>query len=352
MFVANGLHGNQAARLLGSNCDPGVLRPFRDDRYPGYNFLTLNAGTPDEKTITTNANALLTRDEWLIVDTKVRELARKRLTAVNQLRSRGLGVTLSNAMAKTAIYREMVGDIGRANVSMEGTVKGNNDRVELKGQFTPLPIIHKDFDLSLRQIQEARTSANSFESTMLQQATRKVAEEAEMMLLGTGTAYNFGGNYVYGYCNYPDRQLQDLTDPTDEAWTPDLFIAEIIAMKKKAIEKQHYGPYVLNLGPDWETVLDKDYSTQYPGVTILDRVKRIAKIEAVEIMDYMSGYDAVLATMTSDNVEELIGMDVTPVQWETDGGMSIHFKVMTIMVPRFGSDFDGKCGIVHGSVPE
>jgi hypothetical protein len=43
----------------------------------------------------------------------------------------------------------------------------------------------------------------------------------------------------------------------------------------------------------------------------------------------------------------LMGMDMRVVQWNTDGGESVHFRVMMMMTPIFRSDQSGQSGIVH-----
>ncbi len=53
--------------------------------------------------------------------------------------------------------------------------------------------------------------------------------------------------------------------------------------------------------------------------------------------------------MTTDVVREVIGMDVTTVQWETKGGMQLNFKVMAILVPQIRADQNSNTGIVHGT---
>jgi len=42
-------------------------------------------------------------------------------------------------------------------------------------------------------------------------------------------------------------------------------------------------------------------------------------------------------------------MELTTVQWESNGGMKLNFKVMAIQVPYIKSTSDGVTGIVHGT---
>jgi hypothetical protein len=103
-------------------------------------------------------------------------------------------------------------------------------------------------------------------------------------------------------------------------------------------------------GPDWDAYMDDDYSSQKGDLTLRDRIKKIDGIQDVRTLDYMTGFDLVLLQMTSDVVREVIGMEVTTVQWESKGGMQLNFKVMCILVPQFRSDQNNCTGIIHGSV--
>jgi hypothetical protein len=43
----------------------------------------------------------------------------------------------------------------------------------------------------------------------------------------------------------------------------------------------------------------------------------------------------------------LMGMDLRTVQWSTDGGETINFRVMAMMIPLMRTDQLGRSGIVH-----
>jgi len=53
--------------------------------------------------------------------------------------------------------------------------------------------------------------------------------------------------------------------------------------------------------------------------------------------------------MKSNVVREVIGMDWTVVQWEELGGQKLSWMVLGIYVPQLRADYDGNCGINHGS---
>jgi len=54
-----------------------------------------------------------------------------------------------------------------------------------------------------------------------------------------------------------------------------------------------------------------------------------------------------MVQMTSDVIRMVVGMEITTVQWETNGGMLQNFKVMGIIVPQIRSDINSLCGIAY-----
>jgi len=42
-------------------------------------------------------------------------------------------------------------------------------------------------------------------------------------------------------------------------------------------------------------------------------------------------------------------MPITTVQWESQGGMRLNFKVMAIQVPQLRADYSSQSGIAHGT---
>ena len=103
----------------------------------------------------------------------------------------------------------------------------------------------------------------------------------------------------------------------------------------------------------WDRYLDDDYSTAKGDNTLRERLKAISDITDVRTLDYLdtagTSYIMVLVQMTSEVIREVIGMDITTVQWETRGGMMLNFKVMAILVPQIRADINSRTGIVHGT---
>lgn len=350
-FIMNGqAHGSVATQLLDNGFNVSTLRPWVGN--DGRHYISrLNQNGKMEAVPLQNATATLRKDEWKILDDAIVMAAKERLRVVADLRSAGLTFNIPQGMGKTVLETESVSDITPASISMDPTRQGEADRPEYDLVNLPLPVIHKDFFFNARQVATSRNSGASIDSTSAENAARRVAEEAEKLVLGTLPTYSYGGGTVYGLTNFPQRMTKTMTSPESTDWTGELLVDEVLEMRQQSINAHHYGPWVIYASPNWDRFLDRDYSEKKGDNTLRQRVEAINGIQGVRTADHLSGYQMIMVQMTSNIIREVIGMDITTVQWETMGGMRINYKVMAIMVPQLRADFNGNTGIVHGSVP-
>lgn len=348
-FILNGAaNGSVAQMLMAHNFNPNALRPYIGAE--GKSFLTVNNGGQDQALVT-NTPAALRYEDWKTMDTAVIAAARTRLRLVQDLRSGGLEYTIPGGMGKTVLMSENMTDVGKAVVSMDGLRKGPADRPEFNLVNLPLPIIHQDFNFSAREIQASRQGGSPLDLTMAEQAARAVAETAEQLAVGTYGAYQFAGGNIYGLTNFPQRLTQEITAPTASGWTPRTLLLEVLAMRQAASDSRHYGPYRLYVAPAWDQYLDDDFSTAKGDISLRERLQKINGVQEVVTLDALgSGFDMVLVQMTSNVIREVVGMELVTLQWPTDGGMNINFKVMAILVPQIRTDANGRTGLVHGNV--
>jgi len=348
-FILNGQgNGDVATRLLEANMDANVLRPWIGDN--GKHYVTLIQNGKPVAVPVGNATATLRKDDWKLLDKAVVKAAKPRLKAVADLRGAGLTFGI-NGMAKTVLETETQSDISDAIVSMDGLRESTADRPVFELTNLPLPIIHKDFNFSARQVMVSRNGGSPLDTTTAELAGRRVAEIAEKLLLGTYGTYAFGGGTIYGYTNYTNRLTKTITAPTAGGWTGATTVNEVLEMILQAQQAYHYGPYMLYCSLPWDVYMDDDYSTAKGDNTLRERLRKIENIQDVRTLDYLSStnYVLVLVQMTSDVVREVVGMDITTVQWETKGGMQLNFKVMAILVPQLRADQNSNTGIVHGT---
>lgn len=354
-YVFNGkAYGSVAAQMMQCDFDAGALRPFigKDNR----SYITLqDGGSGDEPKYRTlplaNAAATLLREEWKYIDQAVIEAAMPRLRAWADLRGSSGTLTIPQGMGKTVVESSRIKDITPAKVSMDGVAMSDMDIPGGDTIGVPLPIIHKDFKFSARQIAVSRNSAIPLDTTAATMAARKVAEEVEKMTIGigAGAGYSFGGYTVHGYTEFPDRLTYEITDPTSGGWTPATLVQEVIGMRKAAEDVGFYGPFVMYTTSDWSAVFDEDYSAVKGTNTLRQRLLALDNISRISTLDYLTGYQILLVQLTPDVARSIVGMDLTTLQWEQHGGMEVRLKVMAIMVPQLRADFYKGTGIVHGT---
>lgn len=346
-FIYNGRsQGAVATTLLENGFNPAVLRPWIGA--DGRSFVALNEAGKLISVPVSNAVATLRKEEWKIIDEAVIAAAKDRLRIVQDLRSAGgLVYSIANGMSKTIFETQSMSDISEATISMDPVAKGENDRPEFDITSLPLPVIHKDFSFSARQIATSRNNGSGLDTTSVSLAARRVAEMAEQLVIGT-LSHTYGGGTVYGLTNFPSRiTTVSLTDPTDSGWTPKTLVAEVLAMRQASENHKHYGPWALYVSPGWDQYLDEDYSDAKGDNTVRQRLSAIDRIQGVRTADYLTGMQMVLVQLTGDVIRLVQGMDITTVQWESEGGMKVNFKVMAIIVPQVRADFNGNTGIVH-----
>lgn len=301
-----------------------------------------------------NANALRTcdtlrKDEWKLLDETVVEISKQRLVGAADLISRGLVYNISNGLGTTVLEFETESDFNDAEMNMDGVARGNNDRPNYEIGYLPLPIIHKDYQISARVLESSRRIGRPLDTTSAAIAARKVSEKIETVLFTGASSYTFGGGVIRGYTDHASRVTGNLADAWDETNADP--VADIIAMKAALIAKKHYGPYMVYIPTNFETVLDEDYNATYPSRTIKERLRQIDNVIDVKVADKLTADKVVMVEMSPETIRMVIGMQPTNVEWQIEGGLLFHYKVMAIMVPQIRADQDGNCGVAHYSSP-
>lgn len=406
-FVMNGKgHGPVGEAIADVHYDVGLHRPFFDKR--GQSCVLVNTGRkehkkhPKTKEIICNAagvpvsfpiyekrlvadlimnqgmtqlvrNAtILAKEQWVTLSSIVRSAYRQRLRAWSDL----MAVSSYggfDGMSTMMLEYQTVSDAGEAVVDFDAMTEGRNDRPMFKLEGLPLPITHSDFWFPERLLAISRKQGTPLNTRMAEQAARRVAEMVEKTLIGevvgptlgsqatgaAGLAYGRTPS-VYGYTNHPSRIVKDdFTDPRDVAWKPETLVNEFLEAMELLRANNFYGPFIVYNGSGWDRWLDADYwaargedGMTAPTQTLRQRIGQIAEISAVRRLDYFTSdpYSLLIIQMTSDVVQAINGMDITTIQWPSMGGMRTNFKVMTIQVPLITADYEGRTGILHGTI--
>jgi uncharacterized linocin/CFP29 family protein len=297
----------------------------------------------------------LRKDEWKVFDDTLVSAAQERLVAVADLIERGLTSKISNAMGKTVLEYDLVGDMNEAQVSMDGAAQTENDRIEFDTAGLPLPITHKDFWINLRTLVASRSRGDGLDTTQIRISGRKIAEaQEELLVKGTvnGVDKQFQGLKVYGYLSHPKRNLD--TFGTNGAWnnaakTGDNMVDDVLSMLAMMDDDKQTGPFVLYVPKDAKPNLEKDFKTN-GTLSARQRLLQIEGLEAIKTLPSLPSANLLMVQMTEDTVKLVQGEPLQTIQWDTQGGFHVNFKAFQIQVPLIRADQAGNIGLVHMTV--
>jgi len=287
-------------------------------------------------------NALLRKDEWLELDTAVLDTVKTGLVGIDDLINAGLTRRLGGLGTLLAGY-EQVNEMTEADVSMDADVPGEEDAVEFDTVYVPIPIIHKDFRISLRKLEASRKLGETIDVTQARAATRVVREKIESMLFD-GHAKQLGGYTIEGYTNATYR-VQD-TAVGDFGTAGNGYKTMVKALNAMAA-LGYEGPFNVYLAStQYGELLNLLGSVNdYNELTVIER--QLPQISSVKRAHTLTAGEMVMVQMTSDVVDLAIAEDIAPIQWDEMGGMLTRFRVMTALAPRVKYDANNHSGVLH-----
>ncbi len=293
------------------------------------------------------SNATLRKEEWLLLDTAVIDVARQRLSVVGDMLTRGMRFDIPNGLGTTVLQWEEQSDMEAAQINMDGVTRGRKDRLEFDINSMPLPITHHDFQISIRTLEASRKLGEPLDTNSARVATRKVVEQIENTVINGASGLTFGGGTLRGFLDFGPRNTVSLVTAWDDSGgTGSLIKTDVISMVRAATADRMFGPYGIYVPTEYFTQMGEDYTSNYPK-TIMSRLLEIPNIEFVRAADFLPANEVLMFQLDSSVADVVVGLQPTVVSWESEGGMVFNFKVMAIMVLRPKQDFDGRCGIVH-----
>jgi len=293
-------------------------------------------------------NDILLYDEWKAFDEAVVGAAQKRAVGFRDLMQRGLVYNTGTGLSKTVLAYQDASDMNGAELTMDAISKTVKDRLDYDIKYLPLPIIHKDFSISARVLEESRKGGMPIDTSHATLSAFKVMEMAENILFNGASAYTFGGGTIRGYTDHANR----LTASLGTAWSSDTgenILTDVLAMKQDSIDALHFGDWGLYVPTSYETAMDEDFKAT-SDISTRERLLKIKGISQIEVADQLPDGNVVLVQFTEDVVRAVNALPIMTTQWSTDGGFMIHFKILMILVPQIRAKQDGKIGLVHYSV--
>ena len=326
------------------------MRPFYLPEEPDRAFVTVrnrSTGQWENREIR-NQDALLTIDQWRLLERTVRDAKRFPRQAWDELRAAST-FNVPNAMGVLKLTHQRGNDPGEATASLNGEVKDIEFREGYDSVDYPLPIISCGFSVGARELAASQNGgAQALDTRQLEKATARVYEYIDDLTIGART-FVCGYGSVQGYRNFTARSTMTIANPAS-SWVPSDTVNNVIAMREALMTMKRSGPYVLYVGRGWDLYLDQDYKSGYPK-TVRQRIAEIDGIQRVTTLRRLAGLDMVMVNLGAQNdCRALVGIEPTPIQWKDPRTGRVSLRVMTICAPQMFSDMDGTSGIVHGTV--
>jgi len=332
-------------------------RPYINEE--GHPCITVNTGQLDENGMPVyreqriHVNATLRKDEWLRLDDVLITAARERLVIVEDLRAAGLTYSVGGLGVLISEW-EKSSEITDAEVTMDGESETDGDRQEFGLNGVPIPVIQKRFKIGERVLMASRTRGAALDVTTGVEAARAVARTSESIVFnGTtmGSVVSDGNTYqIYGLRTFPDRATFDLADWANAATTPQAILDDILAMiKLLETQERKFGPFTLYIPGAFAHRFREDFKANGDR-TLMQRVLAIESIAAVRVADALPADQVILIELDRGTIDLAVASDLSNIQWGSPSGWTNYFQTFAAWAPRLKADFDGHCGICHGTV--
>jgi len=287
-------------------------------------------------------NTLLHKDEWELLDQRVVQISSNVLRAIADVRALGLTTNLGGLGVLISQY-EQVSEMSDASVNMAVEVDDEEDRLNFPLVGVPVPIISKSFRIDARSLAATRRNGGALDTTHVDTATRKVAEKMEEIFFQGSTIVQRGAT-IPGVLTHASRNI--VSGGSD--WgTATAIYPNVLAMVGALQGDNYFGPYRMYLHPDqFIQMYALNANTSQPIIQTVLQLPGFGP-GAIQPSNYVTAGQGVLINMTSDVLDLAIGQDISPVEWETKGGLVTHFKVLAALVPRIKADAAGHSGVAH-----
>lgn len=293
-----------------------------------------------------SVNATLRKDEWEIIDERVNEEARNRLTVVEAFRSRGL--VQSIGVGDVERVTERLDAFSDAQISFDGDTAPEEDRANYSTDRRAVPIVSHGFRIGFRQLASSNRRGSNLQVDNAGLASRAVSHKMQDLVTNGLSSGAPSGGGIPGLTTATNRiQVSLATNWDDSGGDP---VGDTKRMLESAYNNFLFGPFVMMVPKNYWAELQDDYSTSKGDRTFLERIRAFEDIEDVMPNDALADDNVVLVQMTRDVMDVSEAQMLTTWQWEKTPAVT-HYRVLMIAGPHIKSieTEDGTTinGIVH-----
>jgi len=289
-------------------------------------------------------NSLLRKDEWEMLDDAVLIAATGQMNFISRLNGDPQLRKTLNSMGVLVSQYNQGSEMTRAAVSLSGRAAPDFDRQDYNLTGVPIPVIHKEFQIGMRELEASRAYGSGIDTTNAFEASRVVTEEMERIGFGGNTNIALNQNVLYGITNEPNINTGSAVGGFDT-------LSNIVPTFRNMIialaADNYFGPYEAWVARTQYNEMSLNFHSDGTGDSGLTRVLKMAGLSAVYPSDWMTAGTLVMAQMTPNVLDFCVYQLNQVVEWTSPDGMAQNFKVMSIGAPRIKSDYNGNSGVVY-----
>jgi hypothetical protein len=331
------------------------LRPFAED---GKTYVINKFG----EQIETQAqnDTVLPIDAWKKLDEDIASVIRTDINVFEDIKAVGtvgLG-SMEEALGTFLYINQMSSDSGKASLSMTGKKVINNDQPVFSQEALPLPMINADFRMDVRSMYASANGAYGngsnvrIDTSEAQNEARQVSEKLEDLAILGGGDFSYAGHSIYGMTNAPNRvQTTYAKEWSDSTKTFDECVADVRAWINLHFIQGTGGmkSLMLYIPSAWNVALSITRGTN-SGISL----KNFLLATFPELIDIkpvfrMTVNSVCLLEMRPRTVKVINGFAPTPISWMTPDGLEYNWKLLTLQIPKFYSDYNDVMGLVHAT---
>ena len=259
--------------------------------------------------------APLTSEQWKAFDDMVVDIARRTLVGRRMLNvfgplGPGYQVAPNDRFAgRTLGAIDMLGEADCDEITASGRV------------YLPLPILHKDFMIHWRDLEEANQTGTPLDTGAAASATAFCARLEDEVI--------FNGRQDMGYDglrNVPGRLTVEQSD-----WSAmGNAFRDITNAVERLASGGFGGPFAVAVSPRMLVAMNRMFENT--GVLEIDQVRKLAT-SGVYVTPVLPDPSVVVVATGPENLDLVLGLDMTTAYLTTDK-MNHHFRVLETMVLR------------------
>lgn len=292
-------------------------------------------------------HSVMRKDEWKELDRDVVDAVRAELNGVQALRGRGL-VQMLGGIGTQVTQISVASERTAASVTMSGRAQGNRDRVDKVMRQIPVPLIHAEYEIGIRELTASRTTGDALDTTEQRAAGAVVGEKIEEILFDGDASIVVEGDGIVGLTNHSGRDTDTATNYGGGDWgtagNGAKTILGMISALKALFYRGPFGVFVANT---------QYFQAQTPNANRsgndLTDILEIPGVEFAEPSDWLTDENVLLVSLSKNVIDLAIALEVQNRQWNAQDDMAFYGKVMASIIPRVKQDYAGNVGIAHAT---